>query len=110
MSEKRDQKLAELFESNAAELSGDEFVASIQRRIARQANVARLCKAMLVLALVWIGVFFSTQMDSALIEAQVCIEQALQQFVRDPLETTIGKVTVSLFVICFFVWRRVRRA
>ena len=110
MSEERDRKLAELFASNAAELSGEEFASRIRRRIARTAVIARVRKAMWLSALVAIGVLYSARITDALVEMQASIEQTLQQYVMQfPPVTTIGKVVVVSLSICFVAWRRIRR-
>lgn len=110
MSEERDQRLAQLFERNATELSGEEFAVRIRRRIEYGAAITRLRKAMLVLALVGIGAVYSAEMNNVLIEAQSSIEQMLQRFALEfPMGTTIGKVAIASFTIGFVVWRRIRR-
>jgi hypothetical protein len=110
MNEDRDQQLAELFASNTAELSGEEFGARIRRRIERQAAISRLRKIVLVLALIGIGAAYSAELNNLLVDAQSSIEQSLQQLALEfPLGTTIGEVTLASFTIGFIVWRRIRR-
>jgi len=107
MSEERDQRLAQLFESNASELGGDEFATRIRLRIKREAAIARLRKAMLLLALVGVGVAFSDQLNNALVGAQASVEQALEQYVWE--YQMLGKVAVAVLVVGFVVRRRIRR-
>jgi hypothetical protein len=107
MSEERDQRLAQLFESNTVELSADEFAARVRHRIKRESTIARVRKAVLLLALLVVGVLFSDQMNNALIEAQASIEQALERYVWN--YQTIGKVAVAVLVVGFVVRRRIRR-
>ena len=107
MSEERDLKLAQLFESNDAEIGGDKFAANLRRRIKRETTIARVRKALLLVALVGIGGLFSNQLNDALIGAQASVEHALERYVWE--YQTVGKVAVVLLAIGFVVRRRIRR-
>ena len=109
MSEERDRKLAALFERQAVDLSSDEFVANIRRRIGRDIIVMRLLKAMMFSALIGVGVFYADQMNHTVATVQGNIEHALNRLVSGAPLATIGKMTIASLAIGLFVWRRFRR-
>jgi hypothetical protein len=108
MNEERDQMLAQLFERNDTELSGEEFAAHLRRRIYRDAMIARLRKVVLLIALVGVGGFFSDQLSSVVAGAQASIELSLEKSVLGYSFATIGKVAVAMLALGFVARRRIR--